>query len=71
MTHALGNILFIKPEDDRECSQCHKMAECRPYGRDGADLCYDCGMLPENRDIVLANLSKTLDNKDAILVVPK
>lgn len=33
------------------CSECKKEfenADLRPYGANGADICYDCGMLPEN-----------------------
>jgi hypothetical protein len=25
--------------------------DCRPYGVNGADTCYPCAMLPENKDI--------------------
>lgn len=41
---------YISVEEDRKCSECGKMAECRPYGEDGADICFDCAMAtPESR----------------------
>lgn len=27
-----------------QCSECGVKAECRPYGIDGAPICFDCGM---------------------------
>ena len=35
---------YIAAEDDRECELCGKVTECRPYGPNGEDVCYDCGM---------------------------
>lgn len=40
---------FIAPEPDRKCELCGKDAECRPYGPDGKQVCFDCGMKPENK----------------------
>ena len=31
-----------------KCSYCNKKEEVRPYGKKGALICFDCGMLPEN-----------------------
>lgn len=35
----------IYAEEDRKCEQCGKVAETRPYGKDGARICFDCGQL--------------------------
>ena len=43
-------MLIIEPEPDGVCSYCGAIAETRPYGKDGAEICYDCGMKPENRE---------------------
>lgn len=33
------------------CSECGKIAEVRPYGPNGAEICFDCGeKIPEIRD---------------------
>lgn len=43
MTHRLPNgtvVLCVEPP--RRCIECGRMAECRPYGKDGAVVCFDC-----------------------------
>ncbi len=48
MTQVLSNgIVIIAPENAKECMQCHKKAECRPYGPDYTDICFECGMKDE------------------------
>lgn len=44
MSYVDGDTFVIEAEPHRKCSQCGKVAECRPYGPDGSDICYDCGM---------------------------
>ena len=48
MTEKIGNVVIIAEEEDRECQLCGKIAECRPYGPDGKDICFTCAMKPEN-----------------------
>lgn len=38
---------FIAVEPDRECELCHKVAETRPYGPNGEQVCFECGMKNE------------------------
>jgi hypothetical protein len=38
---------FIAVEPDRTCELCGKVAECRPYGPNGEQVCFDCGMKDE------------------------
>lgn len=40
----MSGLGFIAPEPDRECELCHKVAETRPYGPKGEQVCFDCGM---------------------------
>lgn len=48
MTYIAKNVIHVEPEPDRKCSMCGKVAECRPYGPDGADICFECGeKIPE------------------------
>lgn len=30
------------------CEYCGNVEELRPYGKNGAKICFDCGMKPEN-----------------------
>ncbi len=32
---------------DGECELCGLVAECRPYGSNGENVCFDCGMKNE------------------------
>jgi len=41
------------------CEYCGKIDDLRPYGKDGANICYDCGMLPENFDEVNKRINGT------------
>jgi hypothetical protein len=33
---------FIAPEMDQMCELCGKIDECRPYGPNGEQICFDC-----------------------------
>lgn len=35
---------FICSEPNRTCEYCGKDAECRPYGKNGEQICFKCGM---------------------------
>lgn len=35
---------YIAATPPAECEMCHKVAELRPYGPNGENICYDCGM---------------------------
>ena len=43
MTKRVGNIVMIYPEESQQCDECGKIDELRPYGKDGAKICWDCG----------------------------
>jgi hypothetical protein len=52
MTRRVGSVLLIEPEPPRECSECGIERECRPYGKDGAQMCFDCAMAtPESKRV--------------------
>lgn len=38
---------FIAPEVERMCEMCGVIAECRPYGPNDEQICFDCGMKDE------------------------
>lgn len=44
MTHRIGNVVVIMPQDPEKCELCGAVDECRPYGPKGENICFDCGM---------------------------
>ncbi len=44
MTKVIGNTVIIEPEPEQTCELCGAFAECRPYGPNGEQICYECGM---------------------------
>jgi hypothetical protein len=38
---------FIAPELDQACELCGVIAECRPYGANDEQVCFDCAMKDE------------------------
>ncbi len=48
-----GNVIVIGSNEEsipKKCEYCGKIAELRPYGENGANICFECGMKPENRN---------------------
>lgn len=42
-----NGVPVIKAEADDVCDLCGKVAELRPYGPKGENICYECGMKNE------------------------
>jgi hypothetical protein len=40
----MSGLGFIAPEPDQMCEMCGKIDECRPYGPNDEQVCYDCAM---------------------------
>jgi hypothetical protein len=38
---------FIAAELDQVCEACGKIDECRPYGPNGEQICFECAMKDE------------------------
>lgn len=38
---------FIKEESPQACQLCGNIEETRPYGPNGEEICFDCGMKDE------------------------
>jgi len=47
MTEIIGDTIIYAPEPEQQCDMCGKIAELRPYGRNGECICFDCGMKNE------------------------
>ena len=47
MSKRIGNIIIIEEEPDDICEYCGKKEELRPYGKNGARICFECSMKDE------------------------
>ena len=54
-------MLIVEAEAERVCSECDAVAHCRPYGEDGADICFTCGMKDEAK--TLRQFNKMIDGE--------
>lgn len=44
MSRKIDGIPIIEAEPDLICFLCGKIAETRPYGPNGEEVCFECGM---------------------------
>lgn len=52
---------FIAHEPDSVCDLCGSIAECRPYGPNGEQVCFSCGTgTPEARAITEKRMASYL-----------
>ena len=58
MSERIGNWVVVEEEPESTCEYCGKKAETRPYGRNGARICYECGM--KNEEETNKNMGKIL-----------
>ncbi len=47
MTRRIGKTVIIEPEVGGVCEICGAREELRPYGPNGENVCFDCGMRDE------------------------
>ncbi len=59
MSRFAPGVFIIEGEDDRKCELCGKVSECRPYGPNGEDICYECGIKDE--DGVIKRIQAKMD----------
>ena len=52
MSIRLNGIPIISAQEDMICFECGSIAETRPYGKDGAEICHACGMKDERQTMV-------------------
>jgi hypothetical protein len=62
MSKRVGNIVILCQEPDRKCDLCGKIAETRPYGPRGENICYDCGM--KNSEVTNRQMNRVLFGED-------
>lgn len=44
MSKKVGDKFYLFEEKADKCEYCGKVAELRPYGKNGANICFECGM---------------------------
>lgn len=47
MTRKDGNLVILEPQSDGKCDLCGAIEETRPYGPNGEEVCFTCGMKDE------------------------
>lgn len=65
MTKLIGTTLVIEGEPDGVCQLCGAEEETRPYGPNGEDICFACGMKDEAT--TAAQFQKILDKANRIV----
>lgn len=48
----MSGLGVIAPEPDQMCEMCGKIDECRPYGLNGEQVCFDCAMNKVGEEVV-------------------
>ena len=51
---------IIYQEPDKRCEYCGKYDECRPYGKNGEQICFACMKLPGNEEMAKKKALKYL-----------
>jgi hypothetical protein len=69
MSKVVKNKLYVFNETHKECEICGKSAELRPYGPNGANVCFECGMKDEKTTIQM--FEKRIKNVDTMVIVNK
>lgn len=60
----MDKLIVIGGDIQKErCEYCGTVDELRPYGKNGAKICFDCGMKPENKALTEAAFSAVLNGK--------
>ena len=66
MSKKENNVFIIEEQDAEVCEYCGNIAELRPYGRNGENICYSCGMKDE--ETTTAQFLKVIDDVDVVIV---
>ena len=57
---------FIAQQEDEMCEMCGKIDECRPYGPNDENICFDCAMNKVGEETVNKKMSAYIfGEKDA------
>ena len=47
MTRRVGNTIYFEETPPGVCEMCDEVEELRPYGPNGENICFECGMKDE------------------------
>lgn len=67
MSKKLGKKFIISEQKPQECEYCGKIAELRPYGENGDNICFKCAM--EDEKETEKQFGKILDGVDEVVFV--
>jgi hypothetical protein len=67
MSKKQGKKFVISEQKPQECEYCGKIAELRPYGKNGANICFKCAM--EDEQEAKKQFGKKLNGVDEVVVV--
>jgi hypothetical protein len=62
-----GKKFVISKQEPQVCEYCGKIAELRPYGKNGANICFQCGM--DNIEETKKQFADRLEEVDKVAVV--
>lgn len=67
MSKKQGNKFIISEQEPQKCEYCGRISELRPYGKNGANICFKCGM--EDEKEAEKQFRKILDGVDEVVGV--
>lgn len=68
MSRMKGNTFIIEEQPPEKCELCGAIEECRPYGPNGENICFSCGM--KNKEAAEAAFRKRLtDGNNSVKIV--
>jgi hypothetical protein len=65
MSKNVNGIPIIEAEPDLICFQCGKIAETRPYGPNGEEICFECAMKDEETTAKMCGIKLFGDSPEA------
>ena len=69
MSKLVGNILQIQEQPSERCFFCGKMDECRPYGPNEENGCYECLMSPKYAESTLRKYKELLAKATKVILL--
>ena len=65
MTKLIGSTLVIEAEKPDVCEMCGDEDELRPYGPNGENICFDCGM--QDEEAAMQQFAKRLGKANQVI----
>lgn len=68
MSHRIGKVFISQPEPEDKCEACGTISELRPYGKDGARICFKCAM--KDLETTKREFKKAIAGVDMVVAAP-